>query len=311
MLSLIVGIILLVSFSNSVAGETACELLDRCSSKFCAVMGGTAVLNTGATNITGDVCVSPGTNVTGFPPGDILDGSIATTTASSDAQVALTCVYETLHNFTTCDTNITGQNLGSKNLTPGVYCFDTTAKLNGTLTLNGNGDSTTPFIFQIGTALTTVAGSKVVLANGTLPCQVFWVVGTTATLAAGSNFTGVLIAQTSITVGAGAVVDGRLLSRASSVSLNADTVHTCECPVVTSGLAVDNDGLDAVGIIWISVLGAICILVTIVLLAYGCFINGYAFVPFAKGNEYSTSADINSSWTGRGRRQRMYENERN
>src|SRR5688500_16621243 len=142
-----------------------------------AVLGGSAVTNTGASVINGSVGVSPGSSLTGFPPGTIVGGSAESATAvAAQAQSDLTVAYNAAA-ATACTLDLTGQDLGGMILTPGVYCFSTTAGLTGTMTLNFQGNPNAQFIFKIGSTLTTASGSIVALTNNagvTCPPNVFW-----------------------------------------------------------------------------------------------------------------------------------------
>lgn len=209
-----------------------------------AVLGGSAVTNTGPTVVTGELGVSPGSSVTGFPPGIVVLGTIHTADATAaQAQADLTNAYNTAAGLACLPANdLTGQNLGGLVLTPGVYCFDTSAQLTGTLTLDFQGDPNAQFVFQIGSTLTTASASSVVLINsgGTAcPPNVFWQVGSSATLGTGSSFTGNVLALTSITLTTGANLSGRVLARNGAVTLDTNVVTRCAaanappCPTVT------------------------------------------------------------------------------
>jgi hypothetical protein len=111
-----------------------------------AVLGGSTVTNTGTSTITGNLGVSPGSAVTGFPPGIVTGGIHAADAVALQAQNDVTTAYNSLASAP-CTTDLTGQNLGGLTLTPGVYCFSTSAFLTGTLTLDGQGNSSAVFIF--------------------------------------------------------------------------------------------------------------------------------------------------------------------
>ena len=98
-----------------------------------------------------------------------------------------------------CDTNLTGQDLGGKTLTPGVYCFNTSAQLTGDLVLDAQGNPAAVWIFQMGSTLTTASNASVVVINGGSSCNVFWQVGSSATLGTGTAFKGNILALASIT----------------------------------------------------------------------------------------------------------------
>jgi hypothetical protein len=188
-----------------------------------AVLGASTVTNTGATVVTGDLGVSPGSAVTGFGPGVVLNGSIhMNDTLAMQAHADAATAYAQLvgETFTT---DLSGQNLGGMILTPGVYHFDTAAQLTGTLTLNTLGDPNATFHFQIGTTLTTDPGSMIALLNGS-STNIFWQVGTSATIGVDSVLYGNVLADQSITVNSGASVMGRLIAINAAVTLDTDTI---------------------------------------------------------------------------------------
>lgn len=201
------------------------------------VLGGSAVTNTGASSVNGNVGVSPGTSVTGFPPGVIVGGVIHSNDAVAvQAQNDLTTAYNDIAG-TPCTVDLTGQNLGGLTLTPGVYCFSTSAQLTGALILDALGNPNALFLFKIGSTLTTASGSSVSVINGGSACnRVFWQVGSSATIGTGSSFAGDILALTSITLTTGANTTGRTLARNGAVTLDTNNVNTCGvlvCPVIT------------------------------------------------------------------------------
>lgn len=189
-----------------------------------AVLGATTVTNTGTTHIKGDLGVSPGTAVTGFPPGTITGGTVhSNDPAAVAAQADALTAYRAL-TAQSCGTNlhtmILGTSPGAVTLSPGVYCFDASAQLTGTLTLSGNG----VYIFQMSSTLTTAANSSVVLANGAMAANVFWQVGSSATLGADTVFVGSILALTSDTVTTGSSVDGRVFALNGAVTLDTNAI---------------------------------------------------------------------------------------
>jgi hypothetical protein len=192
-----------------------------------SVLGGSTVTNTGATTVNGDLGVSPGSAVTGFPPGVVTGGTIhAADAVAAQAQTDLTALYNSLAGMA-CNTDLTGQDLGGMTLTPGVYCFSTSAQLTGTLTLDAQGNSGALFIFKIGSTLTTASASSVLLINGASSCNVFWQVGSSATLGTGTAFRGSIVALTSITLNTAASVQGKTLARNGAVTLDTSNVALC------------------------------------------------------------------------------------
>jgi hypothetical protein len=193
-----------------------------------SVLGGSTVTNTNTpTIVTGNLGVSPGSAVTGFPPGIVVGGTIhAADAVAAEAQTELTTVYVNLASAS-CNLDLTGQDLGGKTLTPGVYCFNSSAQLTGTLTLDAQGDSNAVFIFKIGSSLTTASASSVLLINSASSCGVFWQVGSSATLGTGTTLAGNIVALTSITLNTGASVTGRALARNGAVTLDDSHVTVC------------------------------------------------------------------------------------
>jgi Ice-binding-like len=186
-----------------------------------AVLGATTVTSTGATVVTGDVGVSPGTAVTGFPT--VTRGTIVGPAAAAAAHTDALAAYNALV-AQPCPTNLSGLILGTSpgavTLTPGVYCFNASAQLTGTLTLSGNG----VYIFQMGSTLTTASNSSVVLANGAMAGNVFWQVGSSATFGTGTAFVGSLLASVSATVTTGTSVDGRVFALSGAVTLDTNAI---------------------------------------------------------------------------------------
>jgi hypothetical protein len=216
-----------------------------------AVLGGSTVTNTGPTVLSGtatnpgNVGLSPGSAVTGFPPG-ILTGPGATIHISDaiaiQAQIDLTNAYNTLAGRPTT-ANLTGQNLGGLTLTPGVYSFSSSAQLTGTLTLNGLGNPNSIFIFNIGGPLTTASASVVALINGAQGGNVFWRVGSSATLGTTTSFAGDILANTSITLNTGARINcGAAWASTGAVTLDTNTIALCNLIV-----GPDGDGTGGTG----------------------------------------------------------------
>ncbi|MEO8011906.1 MAG: ice-binding family protein, partial [Dokdonella sp.] len=192
-----------------------------------AVLGGSAVTNTGPSIVTGELGVSPGTAVTGFPPGLVSGGSIHIADAVAlQAQADLVVAYNVLAGQAqTAD--LTGSDLGGLTLGPGVYRFSSSAQLTGTLTLDAQGDPAAVFIFQIGSTLTTASAANVLLINGGQDCNVYWQIGSSATLGTGTALAGSILALTSITLNTNASITGRLLARNGAVTLDSATVSVC------------------------------------------------------------------------------------
>lgn len=206
-----------------------------------ALLGSSTITNTGPSVVTGDLGLSPGTSVTGFPPGTISGTQHIADSAAAQAQLDLTAAYNNLAGRTP-DVDLTGQDLGTVGtLTAGVYNFDTSAGLTGTLTLDAEGDPTKIFIFQIGSTLTTAAASTVSLINGALAGNVFWQVGTSATLGTTTTFKGNILAQVSITLNTGASLDGSALARTGAVSLDTNVVSVAASSYTPATVEISTD----------------------------------------------------------------------
>jgi hypothetical protein len=187
-----------------------------------AVLGGSAVTNTGNTILNGDLGVYPSASITGFPPG-IVNGTIYQGNATALlAQNQVLATYNSLTGLTPTS-DLSGQDLGTVALlTAGVYDFTSSAYLTGTLTLSGTGD----FVFRIVSTLGTATGAKVLLTGGADASNVYWQLGTSATLGTGTNFVGNILASANITLNGG-TLDGRAMARTEAVNIySAETITT-------------------------------------------------------------------------------------
>jgi len=193
-----------------------------------SVLAGSTVTNTGSTVVSGDVGLSPGTSVTGFPPG-LAGGSIHVADgAASLAQAALTAGYIDAAGRAG-GTSVAGDLVG-QTFTAGIYKSTSSLAVTGDVTLDAQGNSDAVFIFQISSTLTTGSGSHVILANGAKACNVFWQVGSSATLGTNSVFKGNILALTSITITTGVNLEGRALARNGAVTLDTNVITGCTCP---------------------------------------------------------------------------------
>jgi hypothetical protein len=193
------------------------------------VLAGSTVTNTGSSVIMGNVGVFPGLAVVGFPPGIVVPPGVihAGDAHAQQAQVDLTTAFNALNGLPS-QVNLTGQNLGGLNLGPAVYSFATSAQLTGVLTLDGQGNTAAQFVFQIGTTLTTASNSAVLLINGANGNNVYWVVGSSATLGTNTVFAGNILADQSITLNTGATITcGRALAQNAAVTLDTNTITLC------------------------------------------------------------------------------------
>jgi hypothetical protein len=192
----------------------------RTAGNFAVLSGTPNITNTGPTWISGEVGISPGCAVTGFPPGTS-GAQHKCDAVALKAKSDLTGAYTRAMNAPCPATNnLSGQNLGGKTLVPGVYCQTTAPTLTGTLTLDGEG----VFIFQIGSTLVSAAGSRVHLIGGAQPCEIFWQVSSSATLHTTSAFVGNIMALTSIAMQTGATLEGRALARNGAVTLDTNRI---------------------------------------------------------------------------------------
>lgn len=191
-----------------------------------AVLAGQSITNTGPTTITGDVGLSPGTSVIGF----------ASVTLHGTLHKADAVALKAKNNLVTAYNNAAGRTpktsvpteLGGKTLKAGVYSAGTLG-LTGTLTLNAQGNSSAVFIFQAASTLITASGSRVTLINGASACNVYWKVGSSATIATSSRFVGTILALTSVKLQTGARLQGRALARNGSVTLDHNVITTAGC----------------------------------------------------------------------------------
>ena len=201
-----------------------------------AVLAATAITNTGATVITGDIGLSPdgATSVTGFPPGVVNGAEYAADGVALQAQNDLTTAYDSAQSAPSTN-NVTGVDLGNLTLTAGVYTASSSMTLNGPLTLTGNASSV--FVFQAGSTLTTgsTGPASVLLTGGVQACNVFWQVGSSATLGTlTTDFVGTIMALTSATLDTGASVTGRVLARNGEVTLDDNTISVPSCASTTT-----------------------------------------------------------------------------
>ena len=190
------------------------------------ILAGSTVSNTGLSTITGEVGVSPGLALVGIPAGTVVHaGDPVAALAQADTTVA----YNRLAGLP-CGTTLTGRDLGGMTLSPGVYCFTSSAQLTGTLVLDGQGQPNPLFVFQVGSTLVTSNVSVVLLTNGARSCGVYWQTGSSATVGIGSNFSGNIIALGSVTLTTGATLHGRALARTGGVTMDTNSVSNAACP---------------------------------------------------------------------------------
>ena len=204
------------------------------------VLGAASVTNTDTTIVGGDVGVYPGTSITGFPPGIILGTEHDADAVAGQGEVDALTAYNQAAGEAPTEV-LPSNDLTGLTLAPGVYknASDVMLDTNGTLTLDGQGDPDSVFIFQIGSTLTTGSDSSISYINGASPCNVFWQVGSSATLGTGSNFVGTILANTSISLDDSVTVAGRLLAgegtSSGAVTLIGDTISPSVCTTPTTG----------------------------------------------------------------------------
>jgi hypothetical protein len=198
------------------------------------VLGGQEVTNTGPSVLNGDLGVAPGTSLPGFGSPAVVNGATHNNDGvANQAQADLTTAYNVAAGQTPA-TDLTGQNLGGLILPAGNYKYTSSAFLTGTLTLDAANDPNAQFVIQIGSDLTTASASEVELIRGASPCNVFWQVGSSATLGTTTAFQGNLMALTSISLNDGASVTGRVLARNGTVSLINNVLDGSRCGTSTS-----------------------------------------------------------------------------
>ena len=208
-----------------------------------SVLGGQTVTNTGPSILSGDLGVSPGTAITGFPPGLLTPpGSThAGDAVAGQAQSDVGITYGVLAGEP-CASDLTGADLGGQTLTPGVYCFSSAALLTGTLVLDAQFDANAVFIFQIVSKLTSASGASIRLINGANPCNVYWQVGSSATIGTSTSFSGNILALTSIALQSGASLDGRALARNGAVTLDNNLIRSNRCAAGSGSGGGGSDG---------------------------------------------------------------------
>ena len=222
--------------SHAALGESAPALGSAGSF---AVLGGSTVTNTGSTTVTGDLGVSPGLAITGFPPGLVIGGAMhAGDAIALQAQTDTATAYNAL-SAEACSVDLTGKDLGGLTLVPGVYCFSSSAQLTGALVLDAGGKADAVFVFKIASTLTSASNASVRVINGGSDCGVFWQVGSSATLGTGTVFAGSVFALASITLTTGAKVSGRALARTGAVTMDTNAVSLPICAAAIDAGTVD------------------------------------------------------------------------
>ena len=214
-----------------------------------AVLAGSTVTNTGPTVLEGNLGVFPGTAIVGFPPG-IVNPPYATyagNAVAGQAQTDLTTAYNALAGLPTT-VNLTGQDLGGRTLGPGVYEFNSSAQLTGPLILDAQGNPNALFVFNVGSTLTTASASSISLIGGAQGQNVFFRVGSSATLGTATSFVGDILALTSISLNTGAnITCGAALARNGAVTLDTNRISIptstpCLAPLLPPPVVVTPPG---------------------------------------------------------------------
>ena len=210
--------------TSAVAASTAVPLATADSF---SVLAGSGITNTGATTVSGDIGTFPTATISAL--GSIALGGTnhAGDAVTQQAKNDLAAAYSTAQGEG--PTSSISADLGGRTLVPGVYKSMSSMGLTGALTLNAQGDPNSVFVFQVGSAFTSASASRIDLINGAQACNVYWQVGSSATLGTGSTFIGTILALTSITVTTGVTIDGRVLARNGAVTLDTDTITTSPC----------------------------------------------------------------------------------
>ena len=233
-----VAVVLGLAFAAAPASAQAGVVNLGTASPF-VVLGGSTVTNTGPSVLNGDLGVSPGTSLVGFgTPATVNGATHANDAVANGAQSDLTTAYDVAAGQPVSPGNVlTGTDLGSRTLTPGAYRYATSAQLTGALTLDAQGDPNAEFIFEIGSTLTTASASSVVLINGASPCNVYWQIGSSATIGSTTAFQGTVMALTDISLDSRATVVGRMMARNGQVTLIDNTLSApnCSAPGTTPG----------------------------------------------------------------------------
>ena len=189
-----------------------------------AVLAGSTVTSSGGTMITGDLGISPGTALVGFPPASVMGTIHVADPVAAQAKLDLTTAFIDAAGRSTAPIAVAG-NLSGMTLAPGLYRSTSSLEITSSaLTLDGGGNANAVWIFQMASTFTMTTNRQIILAGGARAANVYWQVGTSATIGPTSLFSGNILADQSITVQTGARVDGRLLTRIGAVTLEGNVV---------------------------------------------------------------------------------------
>ena len=190
-----------------------------------AVLAGSTITNTGATTITGDIGLSPGSSIGGFPPGILNGTKHINDSLANQAKLDLTAAYNDAAGRTSTDIVTLSGNIGGLTLTPGLYKSTSSLAISSKdLTFDAKGNADAVFIIQIASSLTTTSGRQVILSGGALASNIYWQVGTSATFGTTSVFKGTVMAMQSITFNTGATLDGSALARIGAITMAGNTI---------------------------------------------------------------------------------------
>jgi Ice-binding-like len=227
---LLLGSLSTLLFASSALGATGSVGLGSAASF--SVLAGSTVTNTGATTMFGDLGLYPGTSVTGAP--QVLGQTHIDDQVAIEAKNALATAYTNAESRP--PSGSAGTQLAGQSFSPGVYDASKSLLLSsGSVTLNAEGNPNAVFIFQVGSTLITGSNTSVSLVGGAQACNVFWQVGSSATLGSGTRFVGTIMASASITANTAATIHGRLLAQTAAVTLEDNTITTSNCASSTSG----------------------------------------------------------------------------
>src|ERR1700676_962406 len=220
----LLGLLSILLFAGSALGATATVGLGSAASF--SVLAGSTVTNTGPTTMFGDLGLSPGSSVSGAP--HVLGQTHVDDAVAIGAKNALTTAYNDAASRPS--NSSAGTDLAGQTFLPGVRTASGSLLLSaGAVTLDAQGDPNAVFIFQVGSTLITGSGTSVSLINGAQACNVFWQIGSSATLGTGTRFVGTVMAATTITANTAATIHGRLLAQTGAVNLDTNTITTSNC----------------------------------------------------------------------------------
>jgi hypothetical protein len=221
---LVIALLSTLLFVDSASAATAKVGLATAESY--SVLGGSTVTNTGPTTMFGDLGLAPGSSITGAPK--VLGSTHVGDAVAIGAKDSLTSAYNDAASRPS--NGSAGTDLAGQVFLPGVRAASSSLLLSsGSVTLDAQGDPGAVFIFQIGSTLITRSNTSVALINGAQACNVFWQVGSSATLGTGTAFAGTVMASASITANTGATIHGRLLAQTGAVTLDTNTITTSTC----------------------------------------------------------------------------------